>query len=85
MRSHEVTYECPSALKPSAHNARTHSKKQIRQVAASIKEFGFTNPILVDDKLQVIAGHARLSNLFQSMRLLSYVNTENDRRWSHIS
>lgn len=47
-------------LKPFASNARTHSKKQIEQIARSIKRFGFTNPILVDDAFGVIAGHGRL-------------------------
>ena len=36
-----------SSLKPYAHNARTHSKKQIKQIAASIDRFGFTNPVLM--------------------------------------
>ncbi len=47
-------------LIPYAANARTHSEDQIAQVAASIKEFGFTNPILVDGKSGIIAGHCRL-------------------------
>jgi hypothetical protein len=48
------------ALKPQDRNARTHSKRQIRQIADSMKRFGFTNPILTDDNLQIIAGHGRL-------------------------
>jgi ParB-like nuclease domain len=47
-------------LRPFAGNARTHSKKQIRQIADSIARFGFTNPILIDDDGNVIAGHGRL-------------------------
>jgi hypothetical protein len=47
-------------LRPSAGNARTHSKKQIRQIAGSIARFGFTNPILIDGDGTVIAGHGRL-------------------------
>lgn len=47
-------------LKPDPKNARTHSKKQITQVAASILKFGWTNPILIDGDNSVIAGHARL-------------------------
>src|SRR5580704_1857787 len=47
-------------LKPFSGNARTHSAAQIRQIAASITEFGWTNPILVDGDDGVIAGHARL-------------------------
>src|SRR5579864_3878582 len=49
------------ALQPYAGNARTHSKRQIRQIAKSIKRFGFNNPVLVDDKLQIIAGHGRVA------------------------
>jgi DNA modification methylase len=47
-------------LKPYPGNARTHSNAQINQIAASMKEFGWTNPILVDADDGVIAGHARL-------------------------
>ena len=50
----------PAALKPYGRNARTHSKKQLRQIAASIEEFGFTNPILIDKSNTVLAGHGRL-------------------------
>jgi DNA modification methylase len=49
-----------SSLKPYPRNARTHSKKQIRQIADSISEFGWTNPILIDDQDGVIAGHGRI-------------------------
>ena len=48
------------ALIPYARTARTHSEAQIAQIAASIREFGFTNPILVDAENGVIAGHGRL-------------------------
>ena len=48
------------ALLPYARNSRTHSDEQIAQVAASIREFGWTNPILVDGEGGIIAGHARL-------------------------
>jgi DNA modification methylase len=49
-----------STLKPYAGNPRTHSRKQVRQIAASIKAFGWTNPILVDGEGVVLAGHGRL-------------------------
>lgn len=49
-----------SALIPYAKNSRTHSETQIGQIAASIREFGFTNPILIADDNTVIAGHGRL-------------------------
>jgi len=48
-------------LVPYERNARTHSPEQIAQIAASIQEFGFTNPILVDGKDGIIAGHGRLA------------------------
>src|SRR5882762_955492 len=48
------------ALKPQDRNARTHSKRQVRQIADSMRRFGFNNPILTDDNLQIIAGHGRL-------------------------
>ena len=47
-------------LIPYAKNARTHSENQVNQISASITEFGFTNPILVDGAKGIIAGHGRL-------------------------
>ena len=55
-----IEYLSTDLLIPYVNNSRTHSEKQVKQVAASIKEFGFTNPILVDDGGGVIAGHGRL-------------------------
>ncbi|MCF8467662.1 MAG: ParB N-terminal domain-containing protein [Sneathiella sp.] len=55
-----VTYRPVSELIPDPRNARTHSKKQIGQIRASIVEFGFTNPILADSEGHLIAGHGRL-------------------------
>ena len=53
--------QCPIArLIPFPQNARTHSARQIQQVAASIAEFGFVNPLLIRADYTVIAGHARL-------------------------
>jgi DNA modification methylase len=49
----------PHSLRPAQRNARTHSKKQIRQIADSVERFGFTNPIIADDHGQIVAGHAR--------------------------
>ena len=61
-RSHDLAIvERPvAALKPFAHNARTHSKRQVHQIAASIQEFGFTNPVLIDEANTIIAGHGRV-------------------------
>lgn len=47
-------------LRPHDRNPRTHSKKQVEQIAESIRRFGFTNPVLVDRDGQVIAGHGRI-------------------------
>lgn len=49
-----------SQLTPNRRNARTHSRKQIGQIAESIRQFGFNNPIFVDSAMVVIAGHGRL-------------------------
>jgi hypothetical protein len=49
-----------SRLKPYANNARTHSPKQIRQIADSIAAFGFTNPVLIGENDEIIAGHGRV-------------------------
>jgi DNA modification methylase len=50
-----------SQLKPWAQNARTHSKKQIKQIAESITQFGFTNPVLIDHENTILAGHGRVA------------------------
>lgn len=55
-----------ASLTPNPRNARTHSKKQIRQIAKSIEQFGFTSPILIDEQGVVLAGHGRL----QAARML---------------
>ena len=57
----EVTYVATTDLIPYVNNARSHSDQQVAQVAASIKEFGFNNPILIDEHNGVIAGHGRLA------------------------
>jgi hypothetical protein len=60
--SHELRIEerPVDLLKAFPRNARVHSKKQIHQIAASIREFGFTNPILIDQADVIIAGHGRV-------------------------
>jgi DNA modification methylase len=60
MRTLQVEYLSPERLRPYANNARTHSKKQIKQIAKSIERFGFSVPVLVSDELEIIAGHARV-------------------------
>ena len=49
-----------SDVRPYPRNPRTHSKAQIRQIAASIEEFGFANPVLIDRDDGIIAGHGRV-------------------------
>ena len=60
MSTLQVQYLATNELIPYVGNSRTHSDAQISQVASSIKEFGFTNPILIDESMGIIAGHGRL-------------------------
>jgi DNA modification methylase len=68
------------SLRPYAGNARTHSPKQIKQIARSIDRFGFNNPVLVDDDDQIIAGHGRV----EAAKLLN-MKTVPTVRLSHLS
>jgi ParB-like chromosome segregation protein Spo0J len=61
-----IEYKKVDDLIPYANNSRTHTHTQIAQIASSIKEFGWTNPILLDGENGIIAGHGRL----QAARLL---------------
>jgi ParB-like chromosome segregation protein Spo0J len=56
----KITQKKVTELIPYVKNSRTHSDEQVAQIAASIKEFGWTNPILVDGSNGIIAGHGRL-------------------------
>ena len=56
----EIDYRPITGLIPYARNARTHSDAQIAEIAASIRAFGFTNPVLVDGDNGIIAGHGRV-------------------------
>src|SRR6266853_573223 len=72
---------CPiNRLTPYKNNARTHSKKQIKQIASSIKRFGFNNPVLVDDAGEIIAGHGRV----EAAKLLGLAGVPT-LRLSHLS
>jgi hypothetical protein len=57
----EIINKRPDELRGYERNARTHSKDQVKQIAASITAFGFNNPILIDGSGMVIAGHGRLA------------------------
>ena len=61
MSDREITMRRICELTPRGTNPRTHTKKQIAQIAASIEKFGFTNPILIDENGLIIAGHGRLA------------------------
>ena len=56
----EIQYRKTADLIPYAKNARTHNEAHVSQIAASIKHWGWTNPILIDGENGVIAGHGRL-------------------------
>jgi DNA modification methylase len=76
----KIEYAPLSELRPHPNNARTHSKKQIRQIAKSIEKFGFCNPVLVDDTRQIIAGHGRV----EAAKLLG-INAVPTCQLSHLS
>ena len=58
---HQIKWVSPDALKRNARNARTHSKKQIRQIADSILAFGFVVPLVIDETNTTLLGHGRLA------------------------
>ena len=76
----QIEYTPVRELRPHPNNARTHSKKQIWQIARSIEQFGFCNPVLVDDAKQIIAGHGRM----EAAKLLG-INAVPTWRLSHLS
>ncbi len=61
MRTLAIKYKDPRELKPRLKNPRTHTPRQIKQIAASIQEFGFINPVLIDGSDGIVAGHARVA------------------------
>jgi DNA modification methylase len=69
-----------TSLRPYARNARRHSKKQVKQIAASIERFGFVNPVLVSDDDDIIAGHGRV----EAAKLLK-LRTVPTVKLSHLS
>jgi DNA modification methylase len=56
-----IVWRKPNDLKPAHRNPRSHTEKQIAQIAASIERFGFTNPVLVDAEDTILAGHGRVA------------------------
>ena len=75
-RKLQIVYRKVEDLIPYERNSRTHSEEQIEKVVASIKEFGWTNPILIDEEQDIIAGHGRLEGAL----LLSVLGTSGDFR-----
>ena len=60
MTTLKISYKDPDQLKKRPRNPRTHTPKQIQQIVASIKEFGFISPVLIDGSDEIIAGHGRV-------------------------
>ena len=60
MTAHALERLPVDQLRPWPRNARTHSRKQVRQIAESIRRFGFTNPVLIDGENRILAGHGRV-------------------------
>lgn len=61
MQTLQITYTSLAALTANPRNARTHDRRQLRQIRNSIETFGFTNPLIVDEDNHLIAGHGRLA------------------------
>ncbi|MCW5686033.1 MAG: ParB N-terminal domain-containing protein [Pseudolabrys sp.] len=59
MKPLAISYKDPRELQAAARNPRTHTPRQVRQITASIQEFGFINPVLIDGSGRIVAGHAR--------------------------
>jgi ParB-like chromosome segregation protein Spo0J len=78
--TYTIEWRAPAALKPHKRNARRHSKAQIRQIADSIRCFGFTNPVLISDESEIVAGHRRV----QAARLIG-LDKVPTIRLSHLS
>lgn len=77
---HKIEYIPVKDLQPYESNSRTHSAEQVQQIARSIEEFGFTNPVLIDQDGGIIAGHGRVEAAKQvSMDLVPCI------RLSHLS
>src|SRR6188472_3080240 len=84
MNNPQIQYVAPQSLRPYAGNARTHSKKQIKQIAGSIERFGFINPLIVCDGV-ALAGNGRLQAALQlGLKSIPIIVVENlsdaDRR-----
>ena len=83
MPTHQIRSISIRRLRPNPGNVRTHSNKQIRQIANSIKQFGFTAPIIVDENNLILAGHGRW--LAAKLLGLHEVPTARSMNWSSYS
>ena len=72
--TNEMTQVPVERLVPYINNARTHSPEQIKKLQASLREFGFVNPILIDRDYNVIAGHGRLAAAREEGYTLSLIH-----------
>ncbi|UPR37641.1 ParB N-terminal domain-containing protein [Vibrio parahaemolyticus] len=67
--SHDFDYRDPKRLKPFMNNPKIHTTKQVEEVAASIGEFGFANPVIIDESDNILAGHCRTdAAIFRKMK-----------------
>lgn len=78
-KKHSIKYRATSELIPYAMNSRTHSDEQVGQIAASINEYGFTNPILIDGDGGIIAGHGRVMAAILESNGETFEVLENER------
>jgi DNA modification methylase len=76
----QIEHRLTAELRPYTRNARRHSKKQVRQIADSIERFGFTNPVLISDDGEIVAGHGRVA----AAKLLG-LSTVPTLRLSHLN
>ena len=90
METREIEVRRISDLLPRANNPRTHSQRQIGQIAKSIERFGFVTPILVDAEGKIIAGHGRLEAAkhigmeeVPTLRVAMYVSSREDTETIH--
>lgn len=84
----KIVYRKVDDLKPYAGNARTHTAKQIAQIAASMRKFGFTNPVLIDDTGGIVAGHGRVAAArklgFAEVPVIELAHLSNAERRAYI-
>ena len=80
MTQRQIEHLPIGALRPWPKNSRTHSRKQVRQIADSIRRFGFTNPVLIDSDNMILAGHARVCARRDRAGSLRWQRLDRDRR-----